>query len=125
MSINIGIVIGCNNPAYEGKAQVRIPALHGLPLAGSIFTNLNNKFSKYIPTSSNALGIYKHSMENYNVNKFGTKGNTKVMNDEDIPWYPIISPYGSNVGPNLYDLVYVLDDSYVVGWTNQSFMPYN
>ena len=43
MAINVGYVIECDNPAYEGKAKVRIPALHGTPLIGSTFTNINNQ----------------------------------------------------------------------------------
>lgn len=123
--INIGIVIGCNNPAYEGKAQVRVPNLHGLPLANNVYNKLNSTFTKYVPDSESKVSAYKHSMKDFSIAMFGDTYNNKVMNDEDIPWYPIIFPFGSNIGPNLYDLVYVLDDSYVIGWCNQSFMPYN
>ena len=119
MAINIGIVIGCNNPAYEGMAQVRVPAIHGLPLADAVFNRLNNLYSKHIPNPLTA-----HSIKGYNKAELGKEGNNKVVPDSDVPWYPVIYPFGSNVGPNLYDLVYVLDNSYVVGWTNQSFMSY-
>jgi hypothetical protein len=124
MAINVGYVIECDNPAYEGKAKVRIPALHGTPLIGSTFTNINNIYSKYIPASaSTSNGAHKLSMQDYNINRFGKDDNIKVVTDENVPWYPIIYSFGSNIGPSLFDVVYVLDNSYIIGWANNTFMP--
>lgn len=126
MSVNVGIVIGCNNPAYENCAKVRIPALHGLPLTNSVYTELTTKFKDFISYRTNNIvtdGNNSHDVTQYSITEFNRSDNSKVKSDDEIPWYPIIFPFGHNVGPNLWDIVYVIDDSYVLGWADKYFIP--
>lgn len=126
MSINMGIVIGANNPAYEGCAKVRVPALHGLPLTESKYNEIIDKYSSFLKYSASNIvldGENPHEIHDYNISNFGKSNNGKVKSDDEIPWYPICYPFGHNVGPNLWDLVYVIDDSYVLGWANRCFIP--
>ena len=86
MSVNllIGIVIGTMNPRYPCKAQVRIPAIHGMPKS--------NNYYKRVKNSNIAEAIAKAEMLNID---YLTSSNRYVTCDDDIPWYPICYGFGS------------------------------
>lgn len=125
MGVNIGIVIGCDNVAYMNCAKVRIPSIHGIPLTESIYDKMLKDFSGYINENSSSIGNHKRTtnITKYKLNQINSTDNSKVVSDDDIPWYPICFPFGSTKGPRLFDLVYVLDESYVIGWTGRVFTP--
>lgn len=130
MSINIGIVIGTNNPAYKDCAKVRIPAIHGIPLSNTQFNKIMTDYAEYLNSSyvkingQNSSDVNNYKSENFNFkNPTANYKNSKIVNDNDIPWYPICYPFGNNIGPKLFDIVYVIDNSYVIGWTSQTFCP--
>ena len=124
MSISIGIVIGCDNPSHLNCAKVRVPAIHGMPLTNSIYNGMLNTFSGFISESNNSTNRNNSTnITNYKMSKLSNKNNGKVVSDDDIPWYPLCFPFGSTKGPRLFDLVYVLDESYVIGWTGRVFTP--
>jgi hypothetical protein len=125
MSVRIGIVIGADNPAYEGYAQVRIPAIHGIPLTKTPYHKMEDKYNKYVGKTITASGSNQSILEEFALKNLDNAENTKVVSDEGVPWYPIIYPFGSNMGPHINDLVYVLDESYVVGWANRPYDPYD
>ncbi len=131
MSVNIGIVIEVGNPAYEDCAKVRVPALHGLPLPEKVFGDTRNRFvsvtgaTNLSVNGSKASEVYKYNLQEFGKSNSSNTANNKVIDDKELPWYPICYPIGSNLGPNQFDIVYVLDNSYIIGWTNKSFNPYN
>lgn len=122
MSVLIGIVIECGNPAFEGCAKVRIPELHGLPLTSELYNQMREKFKDYAKANTKN-GSNTHSMYEYSIESFGKSNNTKVVPDYSVPWYPICFPFGSNVGPNQFDIVYVLDNAYIIGWSGEVYCP--
>lgn len=121
MSINllVGIVIGTMNPRYPCKAQVRIPAIHGMPKS--------DKYYKRVKNSNIAEAIAKAKM--LNINLLGDTSNQYIIIDDEIPWYPICFGFGSKIGPQLGDLVWMQsigdgnEDFVVMGSTGNIYVP--
>lgn len=121
MSVNllVGIVIGVMNPKYPCKAQVRIPAIHGMPKSSSYYNRVKN--------SNISKAIAKAKM--LNIDYLGDKSNRYITVDNDIPWYPICYSFGSKIGPQLGDVVWMQciadnnEDFVVMGSTGNIYVP--
>ena len=103
----VGFVVNINKCSYLHFAQVRIPALHGVPLSdGELMFN-------------DALSSGFKESCNYNV----TQSNGNLTIDSELPWYPICYPFGSTIGPSVGDVVFVCLESLdstngiILGWT--------
>ena len=110
--IYLGFVVNVNYAGRLHFAQVRIPAVHGIPLSNH--TNLN--------TTKSTAEFQKTC--NYNVEK--SNGNLTI--DAELPWYPLCYPFGNNIGPSVGDIVFVLleaEDSalgIVIGWSGSQMV---
>lgn len=103
----VGFVVSINNSSYLHFAQVRVPALHGVPLADEELT-ANDTLSTDFKKSCN-----------YHIEQ----SNGNLIVDAELPWYPICYPFGNNIGPSVGDIVFVLLESLdstngiILGWT--------
>jgi hypothetical protein len=115
--IHTGFVVELDLAAHQHQARVRIPALHGIPI----------QKEDAIKNSENAIITDKLiTLSSYDIS---TTNNILTI-DEDLPWYPICYPFGTNTPPNVADIVYVIMENtetfsgIVIGWTGRR-MVYN
>lgn len=109
--IYLGFVVNVNYNGYLNFAQVRVPALHGIPISESelVADSLTQDFK---------------STCNYDV----AESNGNLTIDEELPWYPLCYSFGNTIGPSPGDVVFVALESVdsavgiVLGWTGNQMV---
>lgn len=115
--IHMGFIVELDLAGHQHYARVRIPALHGIPLQKD--EAVQSGSSKEIIDKLILYSSYDTSITN-----------SILTIDEDLPWYPICYPFGSNTPPNVGDIVYIIMENtetfsgIIIGWTGRR-MVYN
>ena len=110
--IYLGFVVNVCAAGRLHFAQVRIPAIHGIPLSNDSNLATNKQIAEF--------------QQNCNFNVEKSNGNLTI--DAELPWYPLCYAFGTNIGPSVGDVVFVALESedsalgIVLGWSGSQMV---
>ena len=87
----------------------------------------SDKYYKRVTNSNIAEALEKANM--LNINLLEDTSNQYIIIDDEIPWYPICFGFGSKIGPQLGDLVWMQsigdgnEDFVIMGSTGNIYVP--